>query len=119
MKDGVRIAVRMWLPEGTDQQPVPAVIEYIPYGRMAEETTAAAPMLAPHGIAFVRPDIRGSGDSEGVLRGEYTQQQIDDGASRSSSGLPDNPGATAMWAYVVFPGEVLQLCRLRRCALHR
>lgn len=81
MKDGVRIAVRMWLPEGADQRPVPAVIEYIPYGRMSEWTTAAAAMLAPHGIAFVLPDIRGSGDSEGVLQGEYTQQQIEDGVT--------------------------------------
>ena len=81
MKDGVRLAVRLWLPEGADQRPVPAVIEYIPYGRMAERTAAAAPMLAPHRIAFVRPDIRGSGDSEGVLRGEYTKQQVDDGVT--------------------------------------
>lgn len=32
----------------------------------------------PYGFAFARVDIRGSGDSEGVLLGEYLQQEQDD-----------------------------------------
>ena len=32
----------------------------------------------PYGFAFVRVDIRGTGDSDGVLLGEYLQQEQDD-----------------------------------------
>ena len=35
-------------------------------------------MLVPYGFAFARVDIRGSGDSDGVLLGEYLQQEQDD-----------------------------------------
>jgi putative CocE/NonD family hydrolase len=35
--------------------------------------------IAGHDYACVRVDLRGSGESEGVLRDEYLQQEIDDG----------------------------------------
>ena len=31
MPDGCRLAARIWLPETAEQQPVPAILEYIPY----------------------------------------------------------------------------------------
>jgi predicted acyl esterase len=31
LKDGTRLAARMWLPEDAEKNPVPAVLEYIPY----------------------------------------------------------------------------------------
>lgn len=31
MSDGVRLGARLWLPEGAEQSPVPAILEYIPY----------------------------------------------------------------------------------------
>ncbi|HIM43615.1 MAG TPA: hypothetical protein EYI92_00210, partial [Deltaproteobacteria bacterium] len=31
MPDGCRLAARIWLPENAEQQPVPAILEYIPY----------------------------------------------------------------------------------------
>ncbi|MHB1928175.1 MAG: CocE/NonD family hydrolase, partial [Acidimicrobiales bacterium] len=31
MADGCRLAARVWLPEGAERQPVPAVLESIPY----------------------------------------------------------------------------------------
>jgi predicted acyl esterase len=31
MPDGCRLAARLWLPEGAEQKPVPAILEYIPY----------------------------------------------------------------------------------------
>ena len=31
MSDGTRLATRIWLPEEAAQQPVPAILEYIPY----------------------------------------------------------------------------------------
>ena len=81
LKDGTRLAARLWVPQGADRSPVPVVLEYIPY-RKRDATRAlddhTGRRLAQHGIAFVRVDIRGSGDSEGVLTGEYTRQEHDD-----------------------------------------
>ena len=82
MRDGTRLAMRLWIPDGADAAPVPVVMEYIPY-RKRDGTrpgdTAWAEQFVPYGFAFARPDIRGSGDSEGVLLGEYLRQEQDDG----------------------------------------
>ena len=82
MRDGKRIAMRLWIPDGAETTLVPAVMEYIPY-RKRDGTrpgdTAWAEQFVPYGFAFARPDIRGSGDSEGVLLGEYLRQEQDDG----------------------------------------
>jgi len=81
LKDGTRLAARMWLPEGAHTSPVPVVWEYLPYRKRDSERqrdTGFAEAFAPYGFAFVRVDIRGSGDSDGVLLGEYLQQEQDD-----------------------------------------
>ena len=82
MTDGIRIAARMWLPEDADQQPVPALLEYIPY-RKRDGTRLfddkSHPYLASHGYACIRADIRGSGDSDGLPQDEYVKQEQDDG----------------------------------------
>ena len=84
MADGVRLAARIWLPEGADGDPVPAILEYIPY-RKRDHTRNRDNMnhryFAGHGYACVRVDIRGAGDSEGVLTDEYLQGELDDGLS--------------------------------------
>ena len=82
MSDGTKLAARMWLPEDAEHNPVPALMEYIPYRkrdstRLGDETIH--PYLASHGYACVRPDIRGSGDSEGPAQDEYVEQELDDG----------------------------------------
>jgi putative CocE/NonD family hydrolase len=82
MTDGVRLAARLWMPEDAEANPVPAILEYIPYRkrdgvRLRDETMH--PYFAGHGYACIRVDIRGSGDSEGVLTDEYLQQELDDG----------------------------------------
>lgn len=82
MSDGIRLAARMWYPEDAFHEPVPAVLEYIPYRK--RDLTAARdarhhPYIAGHGYASVRVDLRGSGESEGVLRDEYLQQELQDG----------------------------------------
>ncbi len=81
MPDGARLAVRLWIPAGADAQPVPAVLEYLPYRkrdgvRTRDEATAAN--LAPFGIAFARVDIRGTGDSDGVMVDEYDEPELRD-----------------------------------------
>ncbi|MGD8582361.1 MAG: CocE/NonD family hydrolase, partial [Gammaproteobacteria bacterium] len=82
MPDHTRLAARIWMPEDAESNPVPAILEYIPYrkrdgSRLRDETMH--PYFAGHGYACVRVDIRGSGDSEGVLTDEYLQQEMEDG----------------------------------------
>jgi predicted acyl esterase len=82
MRDGCRLAARLWLPEGAERSPVPAVIEYIPYGKRIgtrDRDDAMHRWFAGHGLAAVRIDLRGSGESEGVLRDEYLPQEQEDG----------------------------------------
>jgi hypothetical protein len=84
MADGVRLAARIWLPADADDRPVPAILEYLPYRK--RDGTAARdainnPYLAGHGCACVRVDIRGNGESEGLMSDEYTQAELQDGAA--------------------------------------
>ena len=81
LPDGCRLAARMWLPEDAESAPVPAVLDAVPYrkgdGTAARDATRY-PYIAGHGYACVRLDLRGSGDSEGVIPDEYTEQEQDD-----------------------------------------
>ena len=81
LSDGVRLACRYWLPEGAEDNPVPAILEYIPYctrDGTASRDEAMHPYFAGHGYAAIRVDIRGSGESEGVLLDEYLELEQDD-----------------------------------------
>jgi uncharacterized protein len=81
MSDGCRIAARIWLPKGADAVPVPAILEYIPYRKRDFMRARDEPIhryFAQSGYAAIRVDLRGSGDSDGVLFDEYTQQELDD-----------------------------------------
>ncbi|MGK7346834.1 MAG: CocE/NonD family hydrolase [Candidatus Nitrospinota bacterium M3_3B_026] len=83
MSDGARLAARIWLPEDAEQNPVPAILEYIPYRKRdltRERDALTYPYLAGHGYACVRVDLRGSGESDGVLVDQYRQRELDDGA---------------------------------------
>jgi len=82
LKDGTMLAARIWLPEDADQQPVPAILEYLPYRKRDgtyERDALTHPYLAGHGYASVRVDLRGSGESSGLLFDEYAKQEQDDG----------------------------------------
>ena len=81
LKDGTRLAARLWLPEDAEADPVPALLEYLPYRKRDgtyQRDALTHPYLAGHGYAAVRVDIRGSGESDGVLSDEYSQQELDD-----------------------------------------
>ena len=81
MSDGIQLAARIWMPEDAERDPVPAILEYIPYRKrdaISERDETIYPYFAGHGYAAVRIDIRGSGDSEGLLLGEYLKQDHDD-----------------------------------------
>ncbi|WP_300013260.1 CocE/NonD family hydrolase [Pseudonocardia sp.] len=81
LSDGVALSGRVWRPAGSDADPAPAVLEFIPYRQRdltAVRDSMHHPYVAGHGIAGVRVDLRGSGDSDGVLTGEYLEQELRD-----------------------------------------
>ena len=84
MPDGARLASRLWIPEGAEKTPVPVVLEYIPY-RMGDAYRGRddrwGTQLAQYGIAYARVDVRGSGDSDGIIVDEYAPPELNDGVS--------------------------------------
>ena len=81
MSNGCRLSARVWLPEDAEAQPVPAVLEYIPYRKRdgtLPRDELMHPYVAGHGYACVRVDMRGNGDSEGLMADEYTAQELSD-----------------------------------------
>jgi uncharacterized protein len=81
LPDGCRLAARVWLPEGAEGAPVPAILEYLPYRKRDFTRYRDEPMhryFAGHGYAALRVDIRGSGESDGVLLDEYSEQELED-----------------------------------------
>lgn len=81
LADGTQLAARLWLPEDAETHPVPAILEYIPYRKRDFMRVRDEPMhryYAGHGYAAVRVDLRGSGDSDGILEDEYlVREQLD------------------------------------------
>lgn len=78
MSDGTRLAAKVWRPVAADDRPVPGVLEYIPYRKRdlsAVRDSIHHPYMAGHGYACVRVDLRGTGESEGVLVDEYLEQE--------------------------------------------
>ncbi|NYI95222.1 hypothetical protein HNR12_001499 [Streptomonospora nanhaiensis] len=78
MPDGVRLSARIWRPATAEEEPVPGVLEYIPYRKRdltSVRDSIHHPYIAGHGYACVRVDLRGTGDSEGVLVDEYVEQE--------------------------------------------
>ncbi len=81
LKDGTKLAARIWLPADAEQKPVPAILEYLPYRKRdgtTERDELTHPYFAGHGYACVRVDMRGSGESDGLLLDEYVKQEQDD-----------------------------------------
>lgn len=82
LADGTRLAATIWLPTAASEEaPVPAVLEYVPYRKndmTADRDALMHPFFAQNGYASVRVDIRGSGDSDGLLEDEYLQQEQSD-----------------------------------------
>ena len=81
LREGIRLAYRAWLPVDADQQPVPAILEYLPYRKndgtvVRDEITM--PATAEQGYACIRVDIRGTGESEGLFDDEYSEQELSD-----------------------------------------
>ena len=81
LSDGKLLTARAWIPLLAYEKPVPAILEYIPYRQhdgTVEVDALMHPYFAGHGYACLRVDIRGSGNSEGLLYDEYLKQEQDD-----------------------------------------
>ncbi|MEU9096014.1 CocE/NonD family hydrolase [Streptomyces sp. NPDC048428] len=101
MSDGVRLSAKVWRPTGSDREPVPAILEAVPYRKNDLTSTRDAihhPYIAGHGYACVRVDLRGTGESEGVLLDEYLEREQCD-AEEVLAWLAEQPwcdGSTGM-----------------------
>ena len=81
LADGTRLGARIWMPDGAKAEPVPAILEFLPYRKRdgtSPRDESTYPTFADAGYAGVRVDIRGSGESEGVIDGEYTPRELSD-----------------------------------------
>jgi putative CocE/NonD family hydrolase len=120
LRDGTRLAARAWLPEGVG--PAPAVVEYIPYGKRVgtrDRDEAMHRWFAGHGYAAVRIDLRGSGESDGVLRDEYLPQEQADGVEAIAwlAAQPWCSGAVGLMGKSWGGFNALQIAALRPPAL--
>jgi putative CocE/NonD family hydrolase len=122
LRDGTRLAARVWLPADAESDPVPAVLEYLPY-RLNDGTVASdhqqMTYFAGHGYAGVRVDIRGTGESEGVCTDEYTPQEQADCLEVIEwiAAQPWCTGAVGMMGYSWSGFNCLQTAALRPPAL--
>jgi putative CocE/NonD family hydrolase len=84
LPDGTRLAAKGWFPDAKAAGPVPAILEYLPYRKRDGTRSRDQGLhmyLAGHGYAAIRLDIRGSGDSEGLIHDEYSEQEQRDGCA--------------------------------------
>jgi hypothetical protein len=81
MSDGVRLSARLWRPKDATADPVPLILEFLPY-RKRDGTCArdalTHPYFAERGYACARVDMRGNGDSHGLMEDEYSAQELAD-----------------------------------------
>ncbi len=122
MRDGTRLAARVWLPDDAESDPVPAVLEAVPY-RLNDGTVAGdhqqMTWFAGHGYAGVRVDLRGSGESGGILTDEYTPQEQADCVEVIAwlAAQPWCSGSVGMMGYSWSGFNALQVAALRPPAL--
>lgn len=82
LSDGTRLSARVWRPLDAGEHPVPAILEYLPYRKRdgtAARDALTHPYFAARGYACIRVDMRGNGDSEGLMDDEYSPQELSDG----------------------------------------
>ena len=80
MRDDVRLASDLYVPDPDPGEPLPVVMEYIPYRK--DEVAPGSRFyeyLVRHGYIVARVDIRGTGGSEGINTDEYVPQEQLDG----------------------------------------
>lgn len=81
LADGRRLAARMFLPDDASANPVPCILEYLPYRRhdgTRSRDDVKHRWFAANGYAAARVDIAGTGDSDGLVGDEYVAREQDD-----------------------------------------
>lgn len=81
LSDGTQLSYRLWLPKTENKAPTPVILEYIPYRKRDGTRGRDEPMhgfFSGHGYACIRVDMRGTGESDGLMHDEYLQQEQDD-----------------------------------------
>ncbi|CAN5190046.1 CocE/NonD family hydrolase [soil metagenome] len=116
MRDGVRVALTTYLPEGAGRFPV--VVESVPYRKDDDcyvRDWQNYLYLADRGIAGVRIDIRGTGASEGVITDEYTAAEMADTVEvlHWAAEQPWSNGNIGMWGISWGGFSSLQTAMLR------
>lgn len=84
MPDGIKLAVTYYLPAaGSSGEKFPVLLEMNPYRKGDMSYLYDHPIgsyFARHGYAVARVDVRGTGDSKGVVpTAEYSEQELSDG----------------------------------------
>ena len=83
LADGSRLAAKIWLPEDAEAEPVPAILEYIPYRKndwhLAARFHACTPTSPAMGTRACASTCAAAGESDGILFDEYLEQEQDDG----------------------------------------
>ena len=79
LSDGCRLSARVFMPREASTKPFPAILEYIPY-RKRDGTVERDEMMhkyfAGRGYIVLRVDIRGNGESMGLMFDEYTKEEL-------------------------------------------
>ena len=82
MRDGTRLAGKLWIPWLEAGEKVPVVMSGWPYRWITSPyldlSQSMGSYFAQHGYAWLIIDLRGTGDSEGINEDEYVQQEQDD-----------------------------------------
>ncbi len=119
-RDGVALSANIWRP--TTDQPVPAILEMIPYGkdnwRRAADITRGQ-WFAGRGYALCRLDVRGTGSSFGVALDEYTAEETRDGVDAVAwlAAQPWCTGNVGMWGISYGGFTAIQVAKERPAAL--
>ena len=117
----VKLAARAWLPVDAERDPVPAILGIPPY-RKRDGTVwrdqVLHPYVARHGYAVVRLDMRGTGDSEGLIFDEYTMEEQDDGLA-ALAGIASQPWCSGRTGMIGISWGRLQRPSDRRPGGHR
>ena len=79
--DGCAIAAKLWLPKDASSEPVPAILEILPYRKrdsMSFVDSMIYPYYAARGYVCIRADLRGGGESEGTYSDYLQPFEVDD-----------------------------------------
>ncbi|HYL45484.1 MAG TPA: CocE/NonD family hydrolase [Candidatus Limnocylindrales bacterium] len=124
MKDGVRLAVNLYMPQGSKpDDKFPAILEYLPYRKddwTLERDWNLHSYFVRRGYVTARVDIRGTGASEGAPPDrEYSDQEQQDGLEVIAwlARQPWSTGSVGMMGISWGGFNAIQLARLHPPAL--